>query len=377
MGDPVYIVCGGTGGHLAPGIATAQRFIEKGIAVELVISEKEVDSRLLQSYPDIPYRRAKGSPFGLHPVKLVRFIINSTIGAFQCLKLLKTRRPFAVIAFGGFLSFSYVVASRLLRVPVVLHEANRKVGKSIRSLSGMADLVYLPEAVYLRGVEPGRLRHVGMPLRREIQHIKKEQIRKRMGVPLHAKVLTIVGGSQGALALNEWTEKHFTLLAADGIWIYLVAGPGKQTLPELQVIKSNQGQDVEVHSFAFHNALHELFSVADIVISRAGAGTIAELIQCLTPSILVPYPHAADQHQLANANDLEKRGGCIVVAQDDLDTLYQEVQDLIYNDALLAKMRKNLSRLGLQDAAEIVCREVLDKYLGHRVEFLTEREATT
>jgi UDP-N-acetylglucosamine--N-acetylmuramyl-(pentapeptide) pyrophosphoryl-undecaprenol N-acetylglucosamine transferase len=364
MSDPVYIVCGGTGGHLAPGIATAQRFIEKRIPVELVISEKEVDSRLLQSYPDIPYRRAKGSPFGWHPVKLILFIINSFIGLLQSLKLLKTTRPVAVIAFGGYLSFSYVLASWLLKIPVILHEANRKVGKYIRSLSGMADLIYLPEGVALKGVEPARLQRMGMPIRREIQHIKKDEIRERMGIPLHAKVLAIVGGSQGAQALNEWVERQHKALAADGIWIFLVAGPGKQTLPELQVIKSDQGQDVEIRTFAFHNALHELFSASDVVISRAGAGTIAELIHCLTPSILIPYPYAADQHQSENANDIEKRGGCIVVDQKNLNTLYREVQDLIYNDGLLAKMRMNLDRLSHGDPADIICRGIIDRYMA-------------
>ncbi len=364
MSDPVYIVCGGTGGHLAPGIATAQRFIEKSIPVELVISEKEVDSRLLQSYPKIPYRRAKGSPFGLHPAKLILFIVNSIIGLIQSLKLLKINRPIAVIAFGGYLSFSYVLASWLLKIPVILHEANRKVGKSIRSLSGMADRVYLPEGVALKGVEPARLKRIGMPLRREIQHIKKDEIRERMGIPLHVKVLTIVGGSQGAQALNEWVGRQHKSLASDGIWIILVAGPGKQTLPELQVIKSDQGQDVEIRTFAFHNALHELFSASDVVISRAGAGTIAELIHCLTPSILIPYPYAADQHQSANANDIEMRGGCVVVDQENLKTLYREVQDLIYNDGLLAKMRKNLGRLSPGDPADIICQGIVDRYMA-------------
>jgi UDP-N-acetylglucosamine--N-acetylmuramyl-(pentapeptide) pyrophosphoryl-undecaprenol N-acetylglucosamine transferase len=275
-----------------------------------------------------------------------------------------------VIAFGGYLSFSYVLTSRILKVPVILHEANRKAGKSIRSLSRLADLVYLPEGVFLKGVVPGKLRRIGMPLRREVHHIKKDKIREQLAIPLHVKVLTVVGGSQGALALNEWVEHNVERLARDGIWMFLVAGPGKQTLPEHQVFESDQGQPVEVRTFAFHNALHELFSASDIVISRAGAGTIAELIHCLTPSILVPYPFAADQHQLANANYLEKRGGCIVLSQNNLTSLYREVQDLIYNDALLAKMRKNLSRLGLNDPAEIICSAVIEHHMHEPVELL-------
>jgi len=99
------------------------------------------------------------------------------------------------------------------------------------------------------------------------------------------------------------------------------------------------------------------------VISRAGAGTIAELVACLTPSILIPFPYAADQHQLANARDLERRGGCILVEQDKIKTLYREVHDLIYNDWLLGQLRGNLRRLNHGDPALEICRFICARYL--------------
>jgi UDP-N-acetylglucosamine--N-acetylmuramyl-(pentapeptide) pyrophosphoryl-undecaprenol N-acetylglucosamine transferase len=364
MRKPVYIICGGTGGHLAPGIATAQRFLEEKIPVELIISEKEVDSRLLRAYPDIPYKRAKGAPFGWKPARLVRFAYGSLFGFFQSYSLLKNSRPWAIIAFGGYLSVGFVIAAWIQKVPVVLHEANRKAGRSIRSLAGMADRVYLPEGVSLPGIEARRIRRLNMPLRREVRHIMKEEIRSRLGIPMHAKVLTVVGGSQGAKALNEWIEANHTSLAADGIWVFLVAGPGKQTMPEMGEFVSDMGSKVEVRTYSFHNALHELFSASDIVISRAGAGTIAELIYCLTPSILIPYPYAADQHQLANARDLERRGGCILIDQSAIDGLYREVLDLVFNDWLLGRMRSNLRRLIHADAAMEICRFVIREYIN-------------
>ncbi len=354
MKRPVYIVCCGTGGHLAPGIATAQRFLDRGVPVELIISEKEVDSRLLQSYPEIPYIRAKGSPFGWTPFRLARFLFNSVLGGLQSLRLLGTNQPSALIAFGGYLSFSFVMSAWFQRVPVILHEANRKVGKSIKTLAGMADRVYLPEGVVLPGVEPRRLRRIGMPLRKEVRHLKKSEIRGLLGVPAHAKVLTVVGGSQGALALNEWVERHRQALASEGIWINLVAGPGKKILPDLESFQSGNGEPVEVRTYAFHRSLHELFCASDLVISRAGAGTIAELVACLTPSILIPYPHAADRHQLANAQDLEVRGGCVVVPQEKLETLLDEVMDMMYNDWMLGRMRNNLRKLIHEDPAEVI-----------------------
>jgi len=356
MAGRVYIICGGTGGHLAPGIATAQRFIERNIPVELIISEKEVDSRLLQAYPEIPYRRAKGAPFSWKPARFMAFFYKTILGFFQSVAILRKHRPAALLAFGGYLSISFALAARLLKIPVVLHEAHRKAGRSIRILSGMAEMVFVPDGMTLRRVPPRRLRHIGMPLRREIHHLPKDDIRQQMGIPLHAKVLAIVGGSQGAEVLNKWVERHRRSIASDGIWVFLVTGPGKQILPEVETFASDMGGQVEVRTFSFHNALHELFSASDLVISRAGAGTIAELVACLTPSILVPYPFAADQHQLANARDLERRGGCILIEQTQMNSLYRELLDLIYNDWLLGRLRANLRRLARDDAAMEICR---------------------
>lgn len=363
MADSVYIVCGGTGGHLSPGLGTAQRLRERGVNVQLLVSEKEVDSRLLASYPEFPYIRVKGAPFGLHPLIMGRFLGQSLVGFLQAVRLLRTGRPGALVAFGGFLSAGFVIAARILGIPVVLHEANRRVGRSIRSLADLADMVFLPEGVELDSADPSHRRPLGMPLRREIRHIQKDHIRQQMGIPLHAKVVCFVGGSQGAQPINKWVERHRRSLCADGLWIFLVAGPGKQNLPDCEIFESDSSGKVEARTFAFHNALHELFSASDVVVSRAGAGTLAELIACLTPSILIPYPHAADQHQLANARDLERRGGCVLLPQSELSMLYREILDLVFNDWLLSRMRQNLRRLNRGDAASDLASFLIDRYL--------------
>ena len=327
--------------------------MDAGLPVELFVSEKEVDSRLLESYPELSFRRVKGAPFQLNPKGLFRFIVRNTGSFFSGIKYLRKNPPGVILAFGGFISVSYVIAAWLLKVPVVLHEANRIVGRSIRFLSGMADTVFLPDGVSLNGVEARRIRRLGMPLRKEVEHISKETIRKHMGVPHHAKVLVVVGGSQGAKALNDWVKTTYKSLTSDGIWIFLVTGPGKNELPEVQVLQSDQGVEIEMRTFSFHRALHELFSCADVVLSRAGAGTVAELVSCLAPSILVPFPYAADDHQLANAQDLERRGGCIVIEQKDISNLYREVLDLIFRQVKRPDLLQFRQRGEIPDLREI------------------------
>ncbi|NBD37596.1 MAG: UDP-N-acetylglucosamine--N-acetylmuramyl-(pentapeptide) pyrophosphoryl-undecaprenol N-acetylglucosamine transferase [Verrucomicrobia bacterium] len=363
MGVAVYIICGGTGGHLSPGIATAQRLRDRGGETCLVVSDREVDNRLLQAYPELPCQRARGAPFRLHPVGLLRFLFLGMHSILEALRVLRRERPAVLLAFGGYLSVSWALAAVWLKIPLVLHEANRVPGRSIKQLAGMADRVYFPEGIGLRRVETKRRYFLGMPLRKEIRHIPKDVIRKKMEVPQHAKVLVIMGGSQGAQALNDWVERHRYSLAADGIWIYLVTGPGKLELPAREWARSDRGERVAMNAFAFHDAPHQLFSCADVVISRAGAGTLAELVESLAPAILVPYPHAADNHQLHNARYLEKRGGAVVLQQSEIDNLYREVLDLIFNDWLLSRMRRNLHSLRHGDEAGKLARDLEQVYI--------------
>jgi UDP-N-acetylglucosamine--N-acetylmuramyl-(pentapeptide) pyrophosphoryl-undecaprenol N-acetylglucosamine transferase len=364
MEGPVYIICGGTGGHLAPGIATAQQLEARGVEVCLVVSHKEIDSHLMRRYPEIGFLRARAAPFSFHPIAALRFIVENARGFLDAIRILRRARPKVILAFGGYLTASWCFAGRLSGIPLLLHEANRVPGRSIRMLSRLADKVFAPEGVRIRGVAARHLMRMEMPLRKEVVHIPKDQIREQMGIPRSAKVLVVVGGSQGAQALNEWVGNHYAYLAAEGIWVLHVSGPGKGGLTEVEALTSDSGDAVEVRRFEFHNALYELFSCADLVVSRAGAGSIAELVMCLAPAILVPYPSAADGHQEANARYMERRGAALLVRQTDMDNLLREVLDTVYNDWLLGRMRDNLRALSKNRAAiELV--EILQRgYVG-------------
>lgn len=347
----VVIVCGGTGGHLAPGIATAQRLMDAGIAVRLIVSNREVDGRLLQRYPEIHYKRCSGQPFGWRPHKLAAFIAAGARGTVSAFAMLG-HRPAVVLAFGGYLTINFVLVARILGIPVVMHEANRIPGRSVRLLADLAHMTFVPDGVSLAGVRPQRIRPLRMPLRREVVHIRKEQARRLLEFSGVGRVLLVAGGSQGAQALNHWVKRHWLKLAAEKIHVIVVTGTGKEGDLSPDTFRHADGTRIQLRVIGFCDAMHELFSCADLVLSRAGAGTIAELTECLAPSILVPYPHAADNHQLANARHFEQRGGCIVVQQSELDNLYQEINDLIFNDWMLDRMRGNLRRMAGSRAAE-------------------------
>jgi UDP-N-acetylglucosamine--N-acetylmuramyl-(pentapeptide) pyrophosphoryl-undecaprenol N-acetylglucosamine transferase len=267
--------------------------------------------------------------------------------------LIRTWRPDVIIGFGGFTTAGIIVVAALFRRPVALHEANRVPGRAIRLLGGLARRVYLPPGVQLSGVRGAGVRHVGLPVRREIMRLPQEVARSRLGLDPTKKVLVIFGGSQGAAPLNHWVRERQEHLAEEGIQVCCVTGLGKGGA-EVHESRASSGQMVKAVFVPFCDDVATLLSAADLVVSRAGAGTIAELIRCATPAILVPFPQAADNHQWANARFFEQQGGGLVVDQRYLGTLDREVSDVIFNDWLLRKFRANLQRMDRANSLDLI-----------------------
>ncbi len=351
------IACGGTGGHLSPGIALAAALMERGHGTRLLISHKKVDARLSDKYPDLRFDRVPSAPFGWRPDVHLRFHWKQTLGLIFSLKLIRRMRPDAIVGFGGFTNAGVVIAGRLSRVPVALHEANRVPGRAIRVLSRFSERLYLPPGVRL----PGRLgllvRHVGLPVRSEIVRLTRAEARIRLGFDPMQKLLVVVGGSQGSEPLNQWVDDNVAALAHEGVQVFCLTGLGKRPAG-VRELKSKIGETVRAWSEPFSDRMGELLSAADLVVSRAGAGTLAELVRCEKPAILIPFPHAADNHQWANARYFEQQGGGLVIDQARMDTLRQEVLDVLFNDWLLNKFRDNLCRMSRANSIDTIVHDL-------------------
>ncbi len=351
------IACGGTGGHLSPGIALAEALVARGHSTSLLISHKKVDSRLSEKYPQLDFLRVPSAPFGWRPDVHLRFHVRQTQGLFFCFDLLRRVKPDAIVGFGGFTNAGIVLAGRMAGVPVALHEANRVPGRSTRLLSRFARRLYLPPGVRL----PGRLglmvRHTGLPVRREIVRLARAEARAQLGVDPAQKLLVVLGGSQGAGPLNRWVDGQVAALAQEGVQVWCVTGLGKGETG-VREYPGRSGQPVRAWLEPFSDRVGVLMSAADLVLSRAGAGTISELVHCETPAVLVPYPFAADNHQQANAAYFEQQGGGIVVAEDAMGGLRQEVLDAIFNDWLLNKFRGNLRRMAQENSIEVIVQDL-------------------
>lgn len=351
------ISCGGTGGHLSPGISLAEGLTARGHEAVLLVSRKKVDSRLLEKYPHLRFERMAGTGFSLQPVRLLQCIVSQTVAFFTCLRLIRALQPDGIVGFGGFTSAPVVLAGRFLGVPTALHESNRVPGLAIRALGRFAQRVYLPTGIRLASVRAAATRHVGLPVRHEIARRPQAAARAALGLDPNQKLLVILGGSQGASALNDWARRQLEFFASEGVQVYCVTGLGKGDDGAV-ALRTKAGAPLSAHFVAFSDRMGELLSAADLVVSRAGAGTLAELIRCETPAILVPFPQAADDHQRANASFFERQGGGFVVEQTQLAQLHAEVSDVIFNDWLLRKFRGNLQRMDRANSLELMLRDL-------------------
>ncbi len=337
------IAAGGTGGHLAPGIAVAEALLERGHDCLLLISRKQVDARLGARYPKLRFAAMPGAGLGLSPVALVRFVVSQARALAFCRGVFRREAPDAVVGFGGFTSAPALLWARLRGIPCALHESNRVPGRAVRLLGRWARRVYLPPGIHLPALDPAVVRPAAMPVRREIQRLPRAAARARWGFDDARPLLAVLGGSQGASALNAWAFAQRPALAAAGVQLLVITGPGKEgggaVLP---------ADGPRALFLPFCDQMAALLSAADLVVSRAGAGTLAELIRCQTPALLVPFPQAADDHQAANAEHFARLGGGEVVPQAGLAALLPRVLQVLAAPATLAEYG---ARLAAADAA--------------------------
>ena len=171
------ILCGGTGGHLAPGLAVGQALLEANHAVSFVISKKAVDSRLVQKYPDLDIIKAPGVAFSKNPIKFCKFVYEFIRSVKFGLSTISRGKYDAVISFGGFNSLGFSIAARILRKPLILHEANRRAGKATRLLGRFAERIYMPYGVRIPRRKAGQIKYSGYPIPESLAGLKNKEAR--------------------------------------------------------------------------------------------------------------------------------------------------------------------------------------------------------
>ncbi len=325
----VIIMAGGTGGHVFPGLAIATRLQEKGVSVSWLGGARGVEHEwvprngIVLHALKISGLRGRGWKGWLAaPLRVLR-------ATWEAAVILRRERPNAVISMGGYAAGPGGLAAWLLGIPLLVHEQNRVAGLTNRILARLARRIYAGfEGAF---PESDKLRVVGNPVRHSIQDLPMPAERLRKGPPWR---LLVLGGSQGAVSLNEQLPAVFARLPME---VEVVHQCGRNNEAATRAAYERAGVKAEIHAFVEH--MGALYGRQDLVIGRAGASTVAELAVAGMASILVPFPYAVDDHQSANARWLEEVGAARIVQEgDDFAARMQQALEAVLEAETLLRM---------------------------------------
>jgi len=349
------LACGGTGGHLMPGIAVAQGLKRAHQKIILAVSYKPIDDQILKNYPDLPAIKIPSGSLSRNWIQCIRHIWRLGMGFVKAWKLVRAHRPCVVVGFGGFSNVPLLWAACCLKQKIVLHEANQRMGRVVRFFARWATIVFVPDG--FNDIQPPRLQYLGLPLRDEVQLIDLRVAREKLNLPIDHPLLVIFGGSQGASCLTAWAKEHAAALAAIGLHTVCVTG---QADGHSDIYHPGPNQEPYLMRFmGFCADMPTLICAANLAIARSGAGSIAELIHLGVPSILIPYPHAQDQHQQANAQYVEGQQAALLLDQKHMNGLYDLVVHLIRHPEDLLAMKKACFRLSATNARDTFVEQLL------------------
>jgi len=350
MSRIILIMAGGTGGHIFPALAVAEKMRERGWRVVWMGNPEGMEARLVPQHGFEMVNLKFAALRGKGILRKLLLPLNLLRGFWQAQKAIRQVQPNVVLGMGGYITFPGGMMAALLGKPLVVHEQNSVAGLANRVLAGVADRIAtgFPE-VLAKGAWAGN------PVRPEIAKIAlpAERFAGREGA-LH---LLVIGGSLGAQALNEMVPQAMALLGENEL-PQIVHQAGEK---HIEALKANYAAvGVAAHCVSFIEDMAGAYEWADLVICRSGALTVAELAAAGVASILVPFPHAVDDHQTGNARFLVNVGGAFLLPQGELTP---EAIALIrnYSRGQLLEMAEKARSLAKPDATEEVaniCAEI-------------------
>jgi UDP-N-acetylglucosamine--N-acetylmuramyl-(pentapeptide) pyrophosphoryl-undecaprenol N-acetylglucosamine transferase len=342
---PVLIAAGGTGGHLFPAEALCNSLIARGYDVELMTDERA--ARYGGSFPArAVHQIAAATPSGGSPFAKAKALFVLAGGTLSAHRLIKELHPLALVGFGGYPTVPPVLAASWLHVPVILHEANAVAGRANRFLAKRVDAIATGFDT-LGGLDATlsvKMHVTGNPVRPSVLEAALIPFPEFQDGKLR---LLVTGGSQGARVMSDVLPAAIELLPSEvRSKLILVQQARAEDIERVSGLYHSLGIEAEIKSFFAD--LPARIAAAHLVIGRAGASTVSELAVIGRPAILVPFPHAIDQDQAANAAQLAERGAATVIPQTRFTPQWLA-------DALLE---------ALKDPGDLVCRAELAKRAG-------------
>ena len=357
-GGNILLAAGGTGGHLFPALAIAEEIRKKSpnATVLFVGTKDKIEARV------VPQRGFAFTTIwisGFHRRKRLQnliFPIKVVVSLVQSFFLINRFRPDVVVGTGGYVCGPVLLVASLLRIPTIVHESNSYPGITTRLLSGRATKVFTAFADTNRWLKrTDNVELVGTPTLDSLDNVSKEFGRQFFGLDAHKQTVLVFGGSLGASSVNRAIMQQVDDFIGHGIQLIWQTGES-----DYSTVKERTAGRKVGWVGAFIDRMDCAYAAADIVVSRSGATTIAELTRIGKPAVLVPYPFAAADHQTLNARTVVEVGAADMVTDKDVNTaLEKKVFDLLYDRKRMETMSKASKTLGHPDAGKIIAEKIL------------------
>jgi UDP-N-acetylglucosamine--N-acetylmuramyl-(pentapeptide) pyrophosphoryl-undecaprenol N-acetylglucosamine transferase len=354
----LVVAGGGTGGHLFPGIAVAEEFMarDKNNEALFVGTERGIEARIL---PRLGFRLAIISATGIRGksgFSQIKGLAMLLYGYAQARQILKEFRPDRVLGVGGYASGPVVLAAGGMRIRRFIHEQNAIPGFTNKFLARFSEQVFvsLEESEQFFPGEKTLL--TGNPIRKEILAAFAQVSNGAQHDPFH---LLVFGGSAGAHSINQALIAALPFLSRSRERLVITHQTGENDLAEVR--EGYQREGFRAEAIPFIDNMAAAYGVADLIVCRAGATTVAEVTACGKPCIFIPYPYAVDDHQRRNAEALLKKGACFMLLDRELsgETLAQLIMDLLDNPERIAEAGRNAKNLARLDAARVIVDEIM------------------
>lgn len=358
---------GGTAGHINPALAIATILQEKGHSVLYAGTPGGVEARLVPQ-AGLPFAGFEAAGFNRsHPKTIVVALRLMSSSTKKALAWFDQVNPDVVVCFGGYVCMPVGRAAAKRGIPLVVHEQNSIMGMANRYLANKATAVALTYEVAGEPVkDKSKLVLTGNPVRRSVFDATREEGRTYMGVPDDARVLVVFGGSLGARHVNAAVAQcKADLLAHGDLHVWHITGPKELDAVRDQLALTEEEAE-RYHVIGYEDQMGKVLAGCDMVVSRSGATSLAEISALKIPALLVPFPFATADHQITNAREYVRAGAAYMMADDQVETrgFHDLLMRLVEDEAGRAAMRKAAEGFDTRDAASRLAELVIASVKG-------------
>ncbi|CAM3158258.1 undecaprenyldiphospho-muramoylpentapeptide beta-N-acetylglucosaminyltransferase [Streptobacillus felis] len=337
----ILITTGGTGGHIYPALALAEKLKENGHELVFMGTSHRMEKEI------VPSRGYKFYGLDIVPLRSIKGIFKLFKGIYDARDILKKEKVDYVIGFGNYISLPALLAAKTLKLDIFLQEQNVTMGQANRWMYPYAKKVFIAFSETLKDVKEGykdRFVVTGNPIRPEFFNTSKDGSREKLGIAKDAKIITVMGGSLGAKNINDALVNKFEDIKNSGVTLYWATG--KELYKEITE-KVEENEDTIV--VPYFEESYNIMAASDILLCRAGASTISELIELGKPSILIPYNFVG---QKENAEILEAINSSKIYSNEEVEIAIDEAIRLVNDEDKLKFMKENISKINPGNAVE-------------------------